>query len=359
MHKHLFIPGPVEVRPDVLQAMAKPMISHRGPEVSDLQKSISDRLRQLLKTDQDIVLSTSSGSGLMEGAIRSCTRQRAVVFSVGAFGDRWHQMAQANGVPADLVSFEPGRGVDLAVVDKTLASGRYDVATITHNETSTGVMNPLAPLAAVFAAYPELVWLVDAVSSLGGVDLPVQQLGIDVLIGSSQKCLGLPPGLSLCTVSEKALQAARQVPHRGLYFDLLTLVETIRQKNHQYPSTPSLSHLFALDYQLDRILAEGPERRYRRHQQLAEHTQAWARDRFALFADEAVLSPTVTCLRNTRSLDVAALNAWLGQRGYLLSNGYGALRNQTFRIAHMADTSLADLDGLLSLIDDYLNETGA
>lgn len=143
MHKKLFIPGPVEVRPDVLEQMAKPMIGHRSKEASAIQRRISDNLRKLFFTESEILLSTTSGSGLMEGAIRSCTAKRAAVFSVGAFGKRWYDMATTNNVPADLFEVEMGKAVTPEMVDKELSTGKYDLVAVTHNETSTGVMNPI------------------------------------------------------------------------------------------------------------------------------------------------------------------------------------------------------------------------
>lgn len=356
MHKRLFIPGPVEVIPEILEHMAEPMIGHRSKEASALQRRIAERLGQLMFTRSTIVLSTSSGSGLMEGAIRSCTSRRAAVFSIGAFGERWHKMAVANGVPADLFASAPGQASDPRQIDQALAGGKYDVLAITHNETATGVANPLEDIAAVMMRYPDVVWLVDAVSSFSGHRIEVDRLGIDVLIASSQKCLGLPPGLAVCSVSDKAYAAAERVPQRGLYFDLVELVRFVRDKDHQYPSTPALSLYYALDRQLDRIIAEGIEARFARHAAMAGQVQAWARDRFALFADPRYLSNTVTCVANTRSVDVAELNGALAQRGMVLSDGYGPLKGKTFRIAHMADTTSADIDRLLEAIDDFLEE---
>lgn len=355
MHKRLFIPGPVEVRDDVLARMASPMIGHRTGAASDLQERISNKLRDLMYTQAVILLSTSSGSGLMEGAVRSCTRRKAAIFSIGAFGDRWHKMAVSNGVPADLFQSRLGEATTPEQVEQVLSTGEYDLVTITHNETATGVANPLDELSSVIKRYPDVIWCVDAVSSLGGHKIETDRLGIDVLIASSQKCLGLPPGLALCSVSEKAIRAAEQVPHRGLYFDFVELYNFVCAKKYQYPSTPSLSHMFALDYQLDKIVAEGFDNRFNRHRQMAERVQAWARQHFALFADERYLSQTVTCIRNTRNLDIAALNKELGARGYQISNGYGAVKDLTFRIAHMADTTMEELDDLLACLNSVLN----
>ena len=354
MYKKLFIPGPVNVTEDVLQKMATPMIGHRTKEASTLQRSISDKLRKLMYTQNEILLSTSSGSGLMEGAVRSCTQKRAAVFSCGNFGNRWFAMAQDNNIPADKFEVEWGLPNTADQVDQVLATGEYDLITVTHNETSSGVMNPVEEIAQVVKKYPEVIFCVDAVSSLGGAKIEVDKLGIDICITSSQKCLGLPPGLSFCSISEKALEAARKVKFRGTYFDLLQIYEYIQKKDYQYPSTPSLSHMFALDYQLDKILKEGLDNRFARHAQMADYVRAWAKDKFALFAQEEFASNTVTCVKNTREISVGDLNKTLGEKGYMISNGYGKLKEKTFRIAHMAEVTLSDIKELLSIIDNIL-----
>ncbi len=354
MHKKLFIPGPVEVRPDVLAKMATPMIGHRSKDASALQRRISDKIRQLFYTDEAVLLSTSSGSGLMEGAVRSCTLQRAAVFSVGAFGKRWWEMADANNVAADLYEVEWGQPTLPEQVDAVLATGKYDLMTITHNETSTGIMNPIAAIAAVVKKHPDVVFCLDSVSSMGGTKIEVDKLGVDVCITSTQKALGLPPGLAICSFSRKAIARAQQVPHRGYYLDLLSLYDYLQQKDYQYPSTPSLSHMFALDYQLDRILEEGLEARFARHEEMAEYVRAWASQKFALFANPQYLSNTLTTIANTKGIDVAALNKELGDRGYQISNGYGKMKDKTFRIAHMADCTLDEIKDLIGNIDDIL-----
>jgi len=354
MHKKLFIPGPVEVREDILQKMATPMIGHRTKDASALQKGISEKMQQLMYTKNAILLSTSSGSGLMEGAVRSCTSKRAAVFSVGAFGDRWYKMATSNGVPADLFSSEPGKPTTPEMVDQALSTGKYDLVTITHNETSSGVMNPAEEIAQVLRKYPEVIWCMDTVSSMGGTKIDVDALGVDICITSTQKCLGLPPGMAICSFSEKAVAAASKVPFRGLYLDLLDLYNYVMKKDYQYPSTPSLSHMFALDYQLDRILEEGLENRFARHREMADLVRAWAKEHFELFPEEKYASNTLTTVRNTRGISVSDLNKKLGEHGYMISNGYGDLKEVTFRIAHMADVTIDEIRGLLALIDRLL-----
>ncbi len=358
-HKKLFIPGPVEVDEEVLKMMATPMIGHRTAEWSDLQRRVSERLQTLMYTSNPIILSASSGTGLLEMAIRCTTAKRAVVFSVGAFGNRWYDIAAGNGVPADKYEEQWGGGITPETVERYLSTGKYDVATVTHNETSTGVMNHLEELAQVFRRYPEVVWCVDAVSSLGGAKIQVDELGIDICVTSSQKALGLPPGLSLASVSEKAKQRAGEIENRGYYFDMLQLLKYVEERNFQYPSTPSISHTYALDFALERILKqEGLEARFERHRQMAEYVRSWAKKHFALFPKEEYASNTVTCISNTKAISVKELNNELAERGFIISNGYGALREKTFRIAHMAELQRADLEQLLGHIEELLGLRG-
>lgn len=354
MHKRLFIPGPVDVADDVLQKLATPMIGHRTKDASDLQRAISEKMQKLMYTKNQIMLSTTSGSGLMEGAVRSCTRKRAAIFSVGAFGDRWYKMAEANGVPADKFTSEWGKPTTPEMVDEALSTGKYDLITITHNETSTGIMNPVEGIAEVIKKYPDVVFCLDTVSSLGGAKVEVDKLGVDICIASTQKCLGLPPGLAICSISQKALDAAKEVPNRGLYLDLLNLYNYIQKKDHQYPSTPSLPHMFALDYQLDKIMEEGIDNRFDRHLEMAKYVREWANKYFEMLAEEKYASNTLTTVKNTKGISVADLNKELGKRGYMISNGYGDLKEKTFRIAHMAETTLDEVKELLRIIEEIL-----
>ncbi|PWB61134.1 MAG: aminotransferase [Bradyrhizobiaceae bacterium] len=354
MHKKLFIPGPTEVAPEVLQKLATPMIGHRSKDASKLQRDISDKLRKVFYTQNPILLSTSSGSGLMEGSIRSLTAKRAIVFTVGAFGNRWFKMAEANGVPADKHDTEWGKATTPEIVDKYLSTGKYDVFTITHNETSTGIMNPVEEIAEVRKKYPDVLWLVDAVSSMAGAKVEVDRLGIDVCITSTQKALALPPGMAICSVSPRSLEHGKQVKHRGWYLDILEIYKYIETKDHQYHATPSLPHMFALDFQLDRILAEGLENRYARHREMALYTRAWAKEHFALYPEERHASVTLTTITNTRSINVGGLNGELAKVGMQISNGYGDLKEKTFRIAHMGELTLADVKQVTGEIERIL-----
>lgn len=355
MHKKLFIPGPVEVRPEVLEQMARPMIGHRGKELSELQKGISEKLKKVFFTENEILLSTTSGSGLMEGAIRSCTAKRAAVFSIGAFGKRWYEMAVSNNVPADLFEVEMGKIITEEMVDNALKTGKYDLVAITHSETSTGIMNPIKEIGEIVNKYNDVIFIVDAVSSAAGIKIEVDNWGIDICITSSQKAIGLPPGMAVCTFSNRAKERAEKVENRGTYLDLLALYKHIKKNNYQYPTTPSISHMFALDYQLDYIInKEGLENRFNRHLEMAEIVRKWAKQYFEIFGDEEHLSNTVTTIKNTKGIDVSVLNKELGIRGYEISNGYGSLKDKTFRIGHMADCNVDELKDLLKNINEIL-----
>ncbi len=354
MAKKLFIPGPTQVHPDVLAKMASPMISHRGKDASNLQRNIAEKMQQVLYTKNKIVLSTTSGTGLMEGVIRSCTEKRAIVFSVGAFGDRWGELAKLNNIPVDVHRENDGEPTMPQTVDKYLATGKYDVVTITHNETSSGIMNPVGSISEIIAKYPDVLFLMDTVSSAAGAKIEVDRLGVDVCITSSQKALALPPGLALASVSQKAQDRVNKIGKRGYYLDLKTLLDFVDKKDNQYPSTPSLSHMFALDFQLDRIMKEGIENRFIRHMEMAEFMIEWGNKYFSVFPKAGFESMTLTVMNNTRNISIADLNAELGKRNIQIANGYGDLKEKTFRIAHMGELTMDDMLEVTGHIEDIL-----
>ena len=350
----VFITGPTQVHPDDLAKMGTPMIGHRSKEASALQRRITEKMRELMFTTNKIIFSTSSGTGLMEGAIRSATHKKAIVFSIGSFGKRWHELALLNGIDADLHEEIPGKATLPETVNKYLKTGKYDTIAITHNETSVGITNPIEAISAVIKQYPDVVWMVDAVSSLGGIKLEVDRLGIDICISSSQKALALPPGLSLASVSEKAEERFNKIGERGYYLDFKTMLRFIDQKDHQYHCTPSLPHLFALDFQMDRILKEGIENRFIRHMETGEFTINWANHFFKTFSSPGFESLTVTCVENTRKINVSQLNKELTERGMIISNGYAELKDKTFRIAHMGELTIDDMMEVTGAIEQIL-----
>jgi len=350
---HLFIPGPTDVAPEILAAQTHRMIGHRSRACSELLARIQPRLQRVFQTERRVFITASSGSGLQEAALRNTVRQRALVCVGGAFAERWYDVALANGHVADRLDVTWGTPHDPQQVAEAVARRAYDAVAVVHNETSTGVENPVAAIAAaVRAVSPETLILVDAVSSAGGVDLRTDEWGLDVVLTSSQKCFALPPGLAFAAVSDRVLERARTIEHRGWYFDFL-LLERYRLQNNT-PATPAISLLYALDAQLDRILAEGLPARFARHARMAEITQRWALERFDLLAPQGARSRTVTAVLNTRRLDVAALNAHLASLDMAIAGGYGSLRETTFRIGHMGEIQPADVEQLLAAIDDHL-----
>ncbi len=355
MYKKLFIPGPTHVRDEILQAQTAPMIGHRAKEYSDLQGAVTPKLQQMLYTEQPVFIFASSGTGVMEGSIRQAVRpgKRALVTVCGAFSQRWYEIAVANGVPTDRIDVEWGKGFTPAMVEEALSKGDYDAVTVTLNETSTGVQNPVAEIAQmVRAKFPETMVLVDAVSGMGGIKIEFDAWGADVVLSSSQKCFALPPGLAFAVVSERMFSRAGEVPNRGYYFDFLDMLKYY--KKNQTPATPAISLIYALNKQLDDILAEGLENRWARHLEMARITQDWVRKYWGLFADEQFLSVTVTTGVNSRGVSIADLNKELGKRGATISNGYGDLKEKTFRIAHMGDLTVDDIRWVLHEIEDIL-----
>jgi aspartate aminotransferase-like enzyme len=353
MSKKLYIPGPVEVSQDVLEAMAAPMIGHRMKEYAALHKEVADGLKQLLNAPGPVFLSTSSAFGVMEGAVRNLVQKRCACFANGAFSKKWYDVTLRCGLEADLFSAEWGQPVTAEMVDQALAGGKYDAMTLVHNETSTGVMSPLEEIAAVMKKYPEVSFIVDTVSSMSAVPIDVTALGIDVCLAGVQKAFALPPGLAVFSVTQKALDKARTTPNRGYYFDFEEFEKNDAKNNT--PSTPCISQIYALRHQLQKMFAEGLENRYARHRQMAEATRDWlVKQGFGLYAAEGARSMTLTTGVNDSRTDLEQLKKLAGERGYAMDNGYGKIKNQTFRIPHMGDFTMADMEEYFTLLEELL-----
>ena len=347
----LFYPGPVEVRPEILREMARPPIPHRGAEFVELFTRISKKLKQVLETKYDVLISTSSGSGFWEAAARSCIRKKVLCCGCGAFSDRWAECCASNGKDVETLNVEWGRPNLPEPLDAALKKGGFDAVTYVHNETSTGLRNPIEQVAEVMKQYPDVMFLVDAVSSMTGMPLKYEEWGIDLALTSCQKAFALPPGIALAVVSGKALDRAKDIPNRGYYFDLVSVKKNADKG--QTTTTPSISHLYALDLQLDRMLAEGMENRFKRHHAMGELVRRWAREKWALFPKEGYESDTVTCIANTRGISVSGLNEKLKTlHQCVISNGYAKLKDKTFRIGHMGDITPAEVGELLGWIDE-------
>lgn len=355
----MFVPGPVDVDPEVLQAQTRPMLPHRSQEFETIFRRAWEKSRQLFFTRSRVFIVTASGTGLQEAAVRNFARRDILACVNGAFSHRWYEVAQSNGKAVDRLDVEWDRPITPEEVSQALREKHYELLTVVHNETSTGLQNPVEQIAAAArAASPDTLVCVDAVSSLGGARIEMDAWGLDMVLASSQKCLALPPGLALAGVSDQAMEYARQVPDRGWYFDLVRLEKHMNKDST--PATPALSLIYALDYQLDRIFQEGLEARFARHSAMARRVQDWAAERgLEMYAPEGYRSQTVTTLANTRGIAVSDLNAFLKERGMRIANGYGPLKDKTFRIAHMGEIQMADIDSLLAAMDAYLENAYA
>ncbi|MCU0508726.1 MAG: alanine--glyoxylate aminotransferase family protein [Anaerolineae bacterium] len=352
MRKKLFIPGPTEVRDEILQAMATPMIGHRSSAYAELHQRVEEKVKKLLNAERRVFLFTSASTGVMEGALRNCVGKKVLNTLNGEFSRRWYEIGKTCGIPAGTVEVEPGKAVTPDLVDAALATGEYDTLCLTYNETSTGILGPVPEIAKMARAkYPDVLIMVDAVSCMAGTPIDFDGWGLDVCLAGVQKCFALPPGFAVCAVSERAFERAKTVPNRGYYFDFI--------ENEKYavkfntPATPGISFLYALDKQMDCMFAEGLENRYARHLEMAKHTREWGKARFGLFGEEKYLSPTITHILNN-GFDFSALNKELGKRGAQISDGYGPFKGKTFRIGHMGDLTLADIKWLTGQIDDIL-----
>jgi aspartate aminotransferase-like enzyme len=350
----MFVPGPVDVSPDVLQQQTKPMIPHRSKDFETIFQRAGEKLRQIFYTQYRIFIMTNSGSGAQESTVRNLAKERVLTCVNGAFAKRWYDVAIANGKLADKIEVPLGQAILPKMVEEALKKQKYELITIVHNETSTGVQNPVKEIVdVVHRVSPDTLIAVDAVSSLGGTKIEMDAWGLDVLFTSSQKCMALPPGLALVGVNDRAMARAAEVPNRGWYFDYL-LLEKHRLKDST-PMTPAMSLIYALDYQIDRIFAEGIENRFARHSAMAKYSQEWAiKKGWPLFAPEGYRSQTITVVVNPPNFDCGEFNKFIGSRNLRLANGYGDLKGKTFRIAHMAEIQMSDLENLLNGIDEFM-----
>lgn len=346
-----FIPGPTWVRPEILLEMTRPMVGHRSAEFKELFGRITTDLKPLFATTHDTLVATCSGTGLMQAALVNSVSRRVLVTTNGAFSERWRTIAESLGLEVDRLDAGWGNAVEPERLADHLASrrARYDAVTLTHNETSTGVTNDLGALAAVVRdKSPDALVLVDAVSSLGGIPVRFDEWDLDVCFASVQKGIALPPGITVFAVSERALDRAKTLPYRGIYFDFL------QYKKHaddgSTPSTPSIPHLYALAAQLDAMLRrETLEARFRRHEAMRDLTIRRTAEYAKLASDPAHASATVSALAPVK--DPEMIRGEMKRRGYTLGGGYGEWKTTTFRIGHMGDIPIAALEAMLDELE--------
>jgi len=354
----LYIPGPVEVSAKTYQAMTTPVFGHRSSDFVALYEAVQPGLQQLFATKDPVYLSTSSAWGVMEGSLRNLTRKKVLNCMCGAFSDKWYDVAQRCGKEAVALRAEWGEPIEPEAVRKALGEGGFDTLTLVHNETSCGLLNPLKEIMEVVREFPEVIAIVDTVSSFSAQPIPKDAWGIDVMLTGSQKALALPPGLSLLSVSERARERAAGIPDRGYYFDFLEF-----QSNHEKgmtPSTPVIPLIQALRSKLEDIEAEGLPARYQRHERLNAKVHQWIERRgYRLFPDQAFASKTLSCVANTRGADLPAVIRHLRENHQLvIDGGYGKIKGKTFRISNMGDETDESIDHLLACLDDTFDTLG-
>lgn len=354
MNRQLWIPGPTEVSPEILAEGAKPMVGHRSQAMEDLLKTITPGLRTLFETEQNVLVFAASASGVMEAAVRNTVKSRVLCCVNGAFSQRWLEIAKSCGKQAQGLEIPWGEGFTGEEIEEELhRSGPYDALTLVHNETSTGALSDLAEVGKVMRKFPQTLFLVDTVSSLGGCSVSFDRNGMDVCLAGVQKALALPPGLTVAAVSKRALERAKTISDRGWYFDFV-LWAAAMEKNST-PATPAIPQLFSLRKQLERIEKNGGwSKRYEEHRQMAKCVDDWARTHgIESFPNPEFRSPTTACLLAGK-INVEKLITGLKERGFTISNGYGKLKGQTFRIGHMGDHTVGALQKLLAATEGLL-----
>lgn len=361
-HLKLHIPGPIEVSNKTYAAMCAPMIGHRSQNFKDLYAKVQPQLQQVFYTKQLVYLSTSSAWGVMEGAIRNLVAKKVLCCMNGAFSDKWLDVSKRCGKEADGLQVEWGQPIRAEQVDAKLATGEFDALTLIHNETSTGTLSPIAEIAKLKQKYPDVMFIVDSVSSCSATKIPFDELGIDVLLTGSQKAFALPPGLAMFVCSPAALKKAATLKDRGYYFDFLEFQKNAEQ--NMTPSTPSISHIFALSSKLDEFFAEGLENRYARHLKLAQMTRDWAtKNGFTLFPEPGFESVSLTCINSGakpggRVVDTAQLQKLVKESGILIDAGYGKLKGKAFRLSSMGDETEETMQTLYAALDTALAKLG-
>lgn len=348
-----FVPGPVYVLEEVRAAMLAPVVGHRSPEFMPVYQRITEALKPVFRTTRDVYMATSSATFLMEAALTSLVSRDVLHLTNGAFSERWLDIGRSLGREADQIAAPWGEIVDPELVRQALRRKRYEAVTLAHNETATGVVNPLAEIARVVREESDALVLVDAVSSLAGAPLETDGWGLDLVFAGSQKGLATPPGLTLFTFSQRAEERAAAIPHRGYYGDLLRYRDKHREGGPI--TTAAVSIAWALDLQLERIAREGIEARWARHAGMQRQTEAWAGVHDFTFASAANgRSATVSCLRPPAGIEARALVAALKKRGFTLGGGYGRFKDSTFRVGHMGEVQTTDLAALLAAIAEEI-----
>jgi len=353
-----FLPGPTEVRDDIMAAMIQPMIPHRGSQFEMLFERCQQGLRPLFMTDRPVYINSSSATGMMEAAIRGAPPGRILCLVNGAFSERFALIASMCGREVDRYEVSWGQVHLIPQLEERLSMRKYVAITVVHSETSTGALNDVRSISDC-AHRHKVLCLIDSVSGLGGAELRFDEWKLDYVLTGSQKALALPPGLSFAVASASFVDQAANTPGRGVYFDVVELDAYARR--NQTPSTPALTLFYALEAQLKSIAEEGLEARWARHKSMAARTQEWIAKisdetgrKLANIAPLGSQSPTVSAIRLPSDLTAEAFTGAVAKRGIVVGNGYGKLKSSTFRIGHMGDHTVQTLERCLAACSSVL-----
>ena len=360
--QNLRVPGPTPVPDDILEALSQPMINHRGPEFVELISRTTEQLKQVFMTRSDLYILTASGTGALEASIVNTLSpgDKVLAATAGAFGDRFTEIARTYGAQVRELQFDWGAPVDPEAIRRALRDDSgIKAVLVTHNETSTGITHPLEDIAKVVKGEFDKLLLVDAVSSLGCVPLPVDGWRCDVVGTASQKGFMVPPGLAFVSVSEAGHAAQEAATMPRFYFDL--------QAAHRYlergetPFTPNLTALYGLSLALDKLLDEGLENVYERHARIGHMTRDGIKSLGLelLAQDEESASNTVTAVKLPDGIDGGKLVALARtEHNVVLAGGQGKLSGKVFRIGHLGHVSQEDIEEVLEALKNVLPKVG-
>jgi aspartate aminotransferase-like enzyme len=347
-----FLPGPTDVRDEVMAAMLQPMIAHRGSAFEQLFERLQHGLRPVFQTQRPVYISSSSATGMMEAAIRCAPPGRILSLVNGAFSERFAHIASMCAREVDRYDVGWGQIHTIPQLDERLSMRKYSAITVVHSETSTGALNDVRAISDC-AHRHGLTCLIDSVSGAAGAELRFDEWKLDYVLTGSQKAFALPPGISFAVASPDFIDRANGNTGRGVYFDLVELDAYARR--NQTPSTPALPLFYALDVQLKAIASEGIEARWARHKAMAARTQEWIAKissetgkRLLNIAPLGSQSPTVSTIKLPVDLPSETFTPAVAKKGITVGNGYGKLKSSTFRIGHMGDHTLDTLDRCLT-----------
>ena len=350
--KTLYLPGPTEVREDVVEAMAQPMFGHRMDRMTDLYTAIVEDTREFLDTDNDVIVLTASGTEFWEATTLNLVEDSMLVPTSGAFSERQANVADRLGKDVDRIEYDWGRAVKPGDVRDALESNEYDAVGMVMNETSTGVRNPVEAVGDLLGDYPDTCFIVDAISCLGGDYIDIEGHNVDAIFTSTQKAFGMPPGLAVCVVSDAAYERELETDSASWYGGFQRCLDYYDRKGQTH-STPAIPLMLAYRRQMKHMLDEGHRARDRRHREMAEYTREWAREHFDLYPEAGYESRTVTCVENTRGIDVAAtVEAVSEEYDMVFSSGYGDIGEASFRIGHMGEHTVESIRELTDAIED-------